>query len=94
MPMRKFGLFTKHPRISIKTVDLFASKQNLTRYEGKEATARQGVAGPAAEIQCYRPPDNTQIPTGIGYVNQKHINNNQFPFQKDGALLCHCRIDS
>ena len=75
--MRKFGLFTKHPRISIKTVDLFASKQNLTRCEGKEATARQGAAGPAAEIQCYRPADYTQIPTGRGYVNQKHINNNK-----------------
>ena len=43
--------------------------------EGKEATARQGAAGPAAEIQCYRPADYTQIPTGRGYVNQKHINN-------------------
>ena len=61
--MRKFWLFTKHPRISIKTVDLFASKQNLTRCEGKEATARQGAAGPAAEIQCSRPADYTQIPT-------------------------------
>ena len=74
--MRKFGLFTKHPRISIETVDLLASKQNLTRCEGKEATARQGAAQPAAEIQCYRPDDYTQIPTGRGYVNQKHNNNN------------------
>ena len=72
--MRKFGLFTKHPRISIETVDLFASKQNQTRCGRKEATARQGAAGPAAEIQCYRPADYTQIPTGRGYVNQKHIN--------------------
>ena len=27
--MRKYGLFTKHPRISIETVDLFPSTQNL-----------------------------------------------------------------
>ena len=73
--MRKFGLFTKHPRVNIETVNLFASKQNLARCEGKEATARQGAAGPAAEIQCSRPADYTQIPTGRRYVNQKHINN-------------------
>ena len=42
--MRKFGLFTKHPRISIETVDLFASKQNLARCEAKEVTARQDKA--------------------------------------------------
>ena len=58
--LRKFGLFTKHPRISFETVDLFASKQNQTRCGRKEATARQGAAGPAAEIQCYRPADYTQ----------------------------------
>ena len=93
--MRKFGLFTKHSRIGIKTVDLFASKQNLARCEGKEATARQGAAGPAAEMQCSRPADYTQIPTGRGYVNQKHINNKiSVSIQKDGALLCHHRIDS
>ena len=73
--MRKFGLFTKHPRISIQTVDLFASKQILARCEAKEVTARQGAAGPAAEIQCSRSADYTQIPTGRGYVNQKHITN-------------------
>ena len=73
--MRKFGLFIKHPRISIRTVDLFESKQNLGRCEAKEVTARQGAAGPAAEIQCSRPAEYTQIPTGRGYVNQKHINN-------------------
>ena len=73
--MRKLRLFTKHPRISIKTVDLFASKQNLARCEAKEITARQGAAGPEAEIQCSRPANYTQIPTGRGYVNQKHINN-------------------
>ena len=85
----------KHPRISIKTVDLLASKQNLARCEAKEVTARQGAAGPTAEIQCSRPADYTQIPTGRGYVNQKQlIIRYQFPFQKDGALLCHCRIDS
>ena len=69
------GCLTKHPRISIETVDLFASKQNLARCEAKEVTARQGAAGPAAEIQCSRAADYTQIPTGRGYVNQKHINN-------------------
>ena len=72
--MRKFGLFTKHPSISIDTVDLFASTQNLARCEAKEVTASQGAAGPAAEIQCSRPSDYTQTPTGRGYVNQKHIN--------------------
>ena len=82
--MRKFGLFTKHPRISIETVDLLASKQNLTRCEGKEATARQGAAGPAAEIQCYRLADYTQIPAGRGYVNQKHINNKISAFILEG----------
>ena len=50
--MRKFGLFTKHPRISIETVDLFASKQNLARCEAKEVTARQGAAGPAVEYSA------------------------------------------
>ena len=47
--MRKFGLFTKHPRISIETVDLFASTQNLARCEAKEVTASQGTAGPVTE---------------------------------------------
>ena len=43
--MRKFGLFTKHPRISIETVDLFASAQNLARCEAKEVNASQGATG-------------------------------------------------
>ena len=47
--MRKFGLFTKHPRISIETVDLFPSTQNLARCETKEVTASQGAVGPAIE---------------------------------------------
>ena len=47
--MRKFGLFTKHPRISIETVDLFPSTENLARYETKEVTARQGASGPIIE---------------------------------------------
>ena len=44
--MRKFGLFTKHPRISIETVDLFPRTQNLARCETKEVTARQGASRP------------------------------------------------
>ena len=47
--IRKFGLFTKHPRISIGTIDLFPSTQNLARCEAKEVTASQGVAGPVTE---------------------------------------------
>ena len=47
--MRKFGLFTKHPRISIETVDLFPSTQNLARCEAKEVTARQDASGPIIE---------------------------------------------
>ena len=47
--MRKFGLFTKHPRISIETVDLFPSTQNLARHETKEVTASQGALGPVIE---------------------------------------------
>ena len=47
--IRKFGLFTKHPRISIETVDLFPSTQNLARCEVKEVTASQGAAGPVTE---------------------------------------------
>ena len=41
--MRKFGLFTKHPRISIEMVDLFPSTQNLARHETKKVTASQGA---------------------------------------------------
>ena len=47
--MRKFGLFIKHPRISIEMVDLFPSTQNLTRHETKEVTASQGASGPVIE---------------------------------------------
>ena len=47
--MWKFGLFTKHPRINIETVDLFPSTQNLARCEAKEVTASQGAAGPVTE---------------------------------------------
>ena len=47
--MRKFGLFTKYPRISIETVDLFPSTQNLARCETKEVTASQGTVGPVIE---------------------------------------------
>ena len=47
--MRKFGLFTKHPRISIETVDLFPSTQYLARCETKEVTARQGASRPIIE---------------------------------------------
>ena len=50
-------MFTKHPRISIEIVDLFASTQNLARREALEVTASQGAAGQAAEIQCSRPAD-------------------------------------
>ena len=48
--MRKFGLFSKHPRISRETVDLFPSTQNLARGEAKEVTASQGAAGPVTEL--------------------------------------------
>ena len=47
--MRKFGLFTKHPRISLETVDLFLSTQNLARHERKEVTASQGALEPVIE---------------------------------------------
>ena len=47
--MRKLGLFTKHPRISMETVDLFPSTQNLARCEAKEVTASQGAVGPVTE---------------------------------------------
>ena len=47
--MRKFGLFTKHTRISIETVDLFPSTHNLARCETKEVTARQSASGPVIE---------------------------------------------
>ena len=47
--MRKFGLFTKHPRISIETVDLIPSTQNLAKHETKEVTASQGATGPVIE---------------------------------------------
>ena len=47
--MRKFGLFTKHLRISVETVDLFPSTQNLAKPETKEVTASQGASGPVIE---------------------------------------------
>ena len=47
--MRRFGLFTKHPRENIETVDLFPSTQNLARHETKEVTASQGASGPVIE---------------------------------------------
>ena len=47
--MTKFGLFTKHPRISTEIVDLFTSTQNLARHETKEVTASQGTLGPVIE---------------------------------------------
>ena len=47
--MRKFGLFTKHPRISIETVDLFPSTQTWPGDETKEVTASQGTIGPVIE---------------------------------------------
>ena len=46
--MKKFGL-SKHSRISIETVDLFPSTQNLARCETKEVTASQGALGPVSE---------------------------------------------
>ena len=82
--MRKFRLFTKHPRISIETVDLFASTQNLARSEEKEVTASQGAAGQAAEIQCSRPADYTQTTTCRGMLTKSTlIKRYHFPFQKD-----------
>ena len=47
--MRKFGLFTKHPRVSIETLYLFPSTQNLARHEIKEVTASQDASGPVIE---------------------------------------------
>ena len=47
--MRKFELFTKHPRVSIETVHLFPSTQNLARHETKEVTASQGASRPVME---------------------------------------------
>ena len=43
--IRKFELFTKHPRISKETVDLFPSTQSQARHETKEVTASQGTLG-------------------------------------------------
>ena len=47
--MRRFGLFTKHPRVTIETVDLFLSTQSLARHETKDVTASQGASGPVIE---------------------------------------------
>ena len=47
--MQKFGLFTKHPRVSMETVDHFPSSQNLVKHETKEVTASQGATGPVIE---------------------------------------------
>ena len=47
--MKKFGLSAKHPRISIETIDLFASTQNLARCEARDVTASQSAAGPVTE---------------------------------------------
>ena len=60
--MRKFGLFTKHPRISIETLDLFPSTQNLARQETKEVTASQGASGPIIESAT-----GTKVPSGHMY---------------------------
>ena len=60
--MRKFGLFTKHPRISIETIDLFPSTQNLARCETKEVTASQGAVGPAIKSAT-----DTKVTTGHMY---------------------------
>ena len=49
-----------------------------------ESTTRQGAAGPAGEIQCSRPADYTQTPTGQGYINQKHINKKISPSFSSG----------
>ena len=47
--MKKFRLFTKHPRVSIETVYLFPSTQNFTRHETKEVTTSEGASGPVIE---------------------------------------------
>ena len=70
------GCFTRHPRVSPETADIHQKQQNQARCDpmNVESTTRQGAAGPAAEIQCSRPADYTQTPTGQGYVKQRHIN--------------------
>ena len=60
--MRKFGLFTKHPRISIETVDFFQSTQNQARCETKEVIASQGAIGPVIESAT-----DTKITSGHMY---------------------------
>ena len=60
--MRKFGLFTKQPRVSIGTVDLFPSTQNLARHETKEVTASQGASGPVIETAT-----GTKVTSGYMY---------------------------
>ena len=74
--MRRFGLFTKHPRISIETVDLFPSTQNLDRCKAKEVTASQGAAGPVTESA-------TGTKVTPGYMYEMTIMMHQFLFQND-----------
>ena len=72
--MRKMGLFTRHPRV---LTDIHQEQQNQARCNPMEveSTTIQGAAGPASEIQCSRPADYNQTPTGQGYVNPRSINN-------------------
>ena len=73
----KIGLFTRHPRISTERTDINQEQQTQARCDSMEmdSTTRQGAAGPAPEVQCSRPADYTQTPTGQGYDNPRHINN-------------------
>ena len=71
---RKIGHFTKHPRVSIETVDLDSSAQNLARcdLQVEIATARQVQQRPVTEAQCSRSARGTLIHPGLWYI----VNNN------------------
>ena len=93
--MRKFGLFTKHPRISIETVDLFASKQNQTRCEERRQLQDKVQLDQQLRYSAIGQLTTLRYQQEEGMLTKSTlIIRYQFPFQKDGALLCHCRIDS
>ena len=70
--LRKMGIFTVQPCITIETIDLHPEPQILAKYDKKQVESMansQGAAGPAKQTQNTMPTEDTMTSKEKGYVS-------------------------
>ena len=84
--LRKMGIFTVHPSITIETIDIHPEPQNLAKYDKKQVKSvanSQGAAGPAKQTQHTMPAEDTMTSKEKGYVSPDANKLKFFFFQND-----------